>query len=139
MSFVKAVALDFDGVVVESVEIKNSAFGEIFRDRFPDKVDEIVAFQAANVGMSRFEKFPLIYEHVLGLPFPDGEMERLDHALSAVVFEGVATCAFVPGAKELIERRSATYPFYVASATPEHEARRLVKRRGLAQRFRAVY
>lgn len=136
---ISVLALDFDGVVVESVELKNRAFGELFRDTHPDKVEEVVAFQIANVGLSRFEKFPRIYEEILGAPFPDGESERLDAALTALVYEGVVACAFVPGARELIERRAAELPVYVASATPEEEVRSLVEARGLAPFVRAAY
>ena len=139
MSRIAAVALDFDGVVVESVELKNRAFGELFRDSHPDRVEEIVAFQVANVGLSRFDKFPRIYEEILGLPFPDGESERLDRRLTELVFEGVATCAFVPGARELIERRSRELPFFVASATPQQEMRALVEARGLAAWIASTY
>jgi phosphoglycolate phosphatase-like HAD superfamily hydrolase len=136
---ISALALDFDGVVVESVELKNRAFGELFRDTHPDKVEEVVAFQVANVGLSRFEKFPRIYEEILGLPFPEGESERLDAALSELVYDGVCSCAFVPGARELIERVAGELPVYVASATPEDEVRSLVAARGLAPFVHAAY
>lgn len=139
MTQVAVLALDFDGVVVESVDLKNRAFGELFRDTHPEKVEDVVAFQIANVGLSRFEKFPRIYEEILGLPFPEGESARLDAALSALVYEGVATCAFVPGARELIERVAAELPVYIASATPEEEVRSLVDARGLTPFVRAAY
>ena len=136
---IRALALDFDGVVVESVELKNRAFGELFRDTHPDKVEAVVAFQIEHMGLSRFDKFPRIYAEVLGEPFPEGESERLDAALTALVYEGVATCPFVPGARELIERRSKEVPVFVASATPELEVRSLVEARGLAPFVTAAY
>jgi phosphoglycolate phosphatase-like HAD superfamily hydrolase len=133
------IALDFDGVVVESVDLKNRAFGELFRDSDPEHVEAVIAFQTANVGLSRFEKFPLIYEQILGRPMPAGESERLDRRLTQLVYEGVANCPFVPGARELIEHASRTVPVYIASATPEDEVRGLVEERGLAPFVRAVY
>jgi phosphoglycolate phosphatase-like HAD superfamily hydrolase len=136
---IAALALDFDGVVVESVELKNRAFGELFRDSHPELVEEVVAFQVENVGLSRFEKFPLIYERILDEPFPDGESELLDRRLTELVYDGVATCPFVTGARELVERRSGEVPVYVASATPEEEVRSLVEARGLAPFVRAAY
>ncbi len=136
---IAALALDFDGVVVESVEIKNRAFGELFRDSHPHLVEDVVAFQVANMGLSRFEKFPLIYERILGEPFPEGESERLDRRLTELVYDGVATCPFVPGARELIEEASRRMPVYVASATPEEEVRSLVEARGLGPFVRAAY
>ena len=136
---IRALALDFDGVVVESVELKNRAFGELFRESHPGKVDAVVAFQIEHMGLSRFEKFPRIYAEVLGEPFPEDESERLDAALTALVYDGVATCPFVPGARKLIERRSAELPVFVASATPQEEVRSLVEARGLAPYVTAAY
>lgn len=135
----KAIALDFDGVVVESVHLKNLAFGELFRDEHPDKVDDVVHFQLAHMGLSRLEKFPRIYAEILGVPFPDGELERLDERFSQIVYDAVVACPFVPGARELLERRSSALPFFVVSATPEWEVRRIVEARGLERYFRAVY
>lgn len=139
MSEVAAVVFDFDGVIVESVDLKNEAFGELFRAEHPDKVDAILSFQLENVGLSRLVKFPRIYEEILGIPFPEGELERLDAAFSQIVFDAVATCPFVAGAEALLERLAAGHPLYVASATPEGEVRALVERRGIASRFRGVY
>ena len=136
---IRALALDFDGVVVESVELKNRAFGELFRETHPERVEDVVAFQIAHMGLSRFEKFPRIYEEVLGEPFPEGASERLDRMLTELVYEGVATCPFVHGARELIERVSAELPVYVASATPEEEVRSLAEARGLAPFLTAAY
>lgn len=132
------LVLDFDGVVVESVELKDRAFGELFRESHPDRVDDIVRFQSEIPGRSRYERFPLIHEF-LGIPYPEGEEARLDHRLNALLFEAVSTCPFVPGARELLVRRSADVPVYVASATPEDEVRALIEARGLAPFVRAAY
>jgi phosphoglycolate phosphatase-like HAD superfamily hydrolase len=139
MSSPAAAVFDFDGVIVESVDLKNRAFGELFRADHPEKVDEIIAFQLENVGASRLTKFPRIYEEILGLPFPAGELERLDREFSRIVFDAVATCPFVPGAEALLERLDTEgVPLYIASATPEREVQRLVETRGLSNRFHAV-
>lgn len=138
MTAYDVLILDFDGVVVESVDLKDRAFGELFRDTHPERVEELVGFQAQIAGRSRYERFPLIYEY-LGLPFPEGETERLDRRLSALLFDAVATCPFVTGAVELLELRSQEVPIYVASATPEDEVRKLIEARGLASYIRAAY
>ena len=138
MTAFDVLVLDFDGVVVESVELKDRAFGELFRDTHPERVEELVRFQSQIAGRSRYERFPLIYEY-LGLPFPEGESERLDRRLSELLFDAVASCPFVAGARDAIERWRREVPVYVASATPEEEVRRLVDARGLASYFKAAY
>lgn len=130
---------DFDGVIVESNDLKNQAWGELFAADYPQHVDEILRFQLENVGLSRYDKFPVIYRDILGIPFPDGEMERLDREFSRLVVDGVLACELVPGARPFLERRQLSYLLYVASATPELEVREIVRRRGLAELFTDVY
>lgn len=64
MKPIDAIFFDFDGVILESVDIKGWAFGKLF-ENYPQHVDEIVAFHFANGGMSRFDKFRYIYKKYL--------------------------------------------------------------------------
>lgn len=134
----RAVAFDFDGVIVESVDLKNRAFGELFRDKHPDKVEEVIHFQLENIGLSRLEKFPRIYDEILGVAFPEGELERLDERFSRIVYEAVVSCPFVAGALELLVRLHVDHRLFVVSATPQWELQRIVELRGLSPYFTAV-
>ena len=58
MKDIKAIFFDFDGVILESVDVKGWAFGKPF-EAYPQYVDEIVAFHHRNGGMYRFDKFRL--------------------------------------------------------------------------------
>ena len=44
---IKAIILDFDGVILESVSVKTEAFRKLFSNK-PDYVDEIVEFHIKN-------------------------------------------------------------------------------------------
>ena len=61
---IKAIAFDFDGVLVESSNIKTDAFRRLFSD-YPDKVDELVEYHKKNMGISRYVKFQYFYEVLL--------------------------------------------------------------------------
>ncbi|MDD1661933.1 MAG: HAD family hydrolase, partial [Methanomicrobiales archaeon] len=64
---IASLLLDFDGVILESVEVKTRAFRELFSFR-PDHVGEIVAYHMRNTGVSRFDKFRHIYREILKEP-----------------------------------------------------------------------
>jgi beta-phosphoglucomutase-like phosphatase (HAD superfamily) len=51
---VQAVIFDFDGVIVESMDIKTQAFVELFRDH-PEHHETIVRLHLENGGMSRYD------------------------------------------------------------------------------------
>ncbi|KFI34550.1 hypothetical protein HX99_01395 [Peptococcaceae bacterium SCADC1_2_3] len=48
---IKAIIFDFDGVIIESAEIKTRAFELLFAG-YPDKVKEIIAYHKKNMGGS---------------------------------------------------------------------------------------
>jgi phosphoglycolate phosphatase-like HAD superfamily hydrolase len=134
---IRAAVFDFDGVVLESVEIKTVAFRRLFGDH-PDG-ERMVAYHLANGGISRFEKFRWFYEAVRGEPLAADESARLGDRFSELVLDEVRRCAYVPGAHELLTRLAARIPLFVASGTPEDELREIVAHRGLDALFRGVY
>lgn len=138
MPRLRAIVLDFDGVVVESLDVKMRAFAELFRDH-PDHVEAIVAHHRAYPGVSRYEKFHHIYATLLRRPLAAAEMRRLDRRFSALVRDAVVACPFVKGARPFLRFASARVPVFVASATPQAELRWIVRQRELAPFFAGVY
>ena len=132
------LVFDFDGVILESADIKTRAFRELFAAH-PDRVEEIVAYHEANAGISRLLKFRHIYGSMLGRPLGPEEERALGERFAALVIEEVVCCPFVPGALELLQAYSGRRPLFVASGTPDDELRRIVAARALTALFRGVY
>lgn len=134
----RAVVLDFDGVVIESVAIKGAAFRALFA-AYPQHLDAIERFHYDNAGMSRHRKFAWIYDHLLCQPLSSEQSQALGERFGTLVADAMRTCAFVPGAREFIEAHQHHEPLFVASGTPEEELKAIINDRGLALSFRAVY
>jgi len=134
----KAIVFDFDGVILESMDIKTQAFRDLFRD-YPDHLDDIVRLHVENGGMSRFEKFRIIYRDFFKKPLDVKQLEELGARFSDLVFQKVLSCPFVPGAERFLEKYSQTHLLFVASGTPEPELVQIVEKRGLGRFFRGVY
>ncbi len=134
----RAIVFDFDGVILESVDIKTRAFEGLFK-AYPEHVHNIVQFHLANGGMSRFDKFKYFYREFLNKPLSERELEQLGNRFSELVFEAILRCPFVAGAREFLEKYSARYDLFVASGTPQEEMRTIVVRRGIEQFFQGVY
>lgn len=136
---VRAVVFDFDGVIVESGDIKTEAFVELFADH-PEHLPAIKRHHLDNLGTSRFIKFAWIYQHLLNLPFDVGEKVRLGDRFSAIVFQKVCETPFVPGALEALDVLSrAGVHMVVSSGTPQDELDRIVDARGLRRFFTEVH
>ena len=61
----KRVFFDFDGVILDSVDVKTKAFGKMFEAYGSDVQKEVVQYHLENCGVSRFEKFRYYYENIL--------------------------------------------------------------------------
>jgi len=53
----QAVFFDFDGVILDSVDVKTDAFVAIFRGYGPKIREDVVKYHHENGGVSRMEKF----------------------------------------------------------------------------------
>lgn len=134
----RAVVFDFDGVILESVDVKARAFVTLF-GRWPEHADEIRRLHLDNAGMTRYEKFERIHRDILGAPLDEEEKTRLGRDFARLIREEMLGCEFVPGARKLLARLHGSYTLFVASATPEPEVREIVLARALDRFFAAVY
>ena len=134
----KAVAFDFDGVILESADIKTDAMKTLFAGHGAH-LAEIVALHERHAGISRYVKFDMIYRDILRAPLPPAVRQELGRKFSALVLEKVLACPFVPGAREFLKARHRSLPLFVASGTPDCELAEIVAGRGLARYFKGVY
>jgi phosphoglycolate phosphatase-like HAD superfamily hydrolase len=131
---IRAAVFDFDGVVLESADIKTNAFRRLF-----DGDSAAVAYHLDHQGVSRYEKFRHITTEILGRPYTEADERRLGKRFSELVLDEVLACPFVPGARELLQRRARELALFVASGTPEDELRQIASARGVAGWFAGIY
>ena len=136
---IDAVFFDFDGVIVESNEVKIEAFREIYAPYGDDVVARVLEEHLRQEGVSRVVKLERFHREFLGIPLDAAALDALAARYCALVEEKVVACAQVPGALAALEAWGAVRPLYVVSGTPQEELRRIVDRRGLARHFRGVY
>ena len=134
----KAVIFDFDGVILESADIKTEAFLDLFAD-YPEHRQSILRYHLDNVGISRYRKFEWIYSQLLGIPLDDDQSKHLGRAFSDIALGKILTCSYVPGALECLQSLSERTRLFVASGTPQDELDLIVERRGLRRFFTGVF
>ena len=137
---IRAVVFDFDGVILESADVKTDAFVELYAEHGPEVVGRVRAHHLANLGISRFKKFAWIAEHVLGQALTADDSAALGQRFSDLALAKVLAAPFVPGADAALGALAALgLPMFVASGTPHDELQLIVLRRGLGPAFREVH
>jgi len=135
---IQAIGFDFDGVLVESVDIKTRAYASLFEDKGPEVVRQVIDYHLAHSGISRFEKFRTIHSDILKQKLSDKRFQFLCDRFSKIVVDAVVAAPWVAGAREFLERNFRGYRMFVVSGTPESELREIVERRGMTRFFEAV-
>ena len=134
----KAVIFDFDGVILESAEIKTQAFLDLFSDH-PQHREAILRHHLDNVGVSRYRKFEWIYSQLLQMPLEKRESQHLGKAFSDIALGKILACSYVPGALESLEQMQGGARLFIASGTPQEELDLIVDRRDLRRFFTGVH
>ena len=135
----QSIIFDFDGVIVESGDIKTNAFADLYQSYGDLIVKEVVRYHKLNGGLSRYKKFRYFQKYLLKKPpLTQNEEDKLDETFSRLVVEAVINSDSVPGADEFIKIEASRIPLFIASGTPETELNTIVTRRGLAPYFTGV-
>ena len=139
MTTLRAIVFDFDGVILESADVKTEAFVELYAAHGPEVVAQVRAHHLANLGLSRFKKFEWISENVFGTSLTESARTALGERFSDLALARVLDAPFVPGAVAALDALAVQFPLFVASGTPDDELKLIVDRRGLTSRFREVH
>ncbi len=136
----EAVFFDFDGVILDSVDVKTKAFAKMFRKYGPEVERKVVEYHLNNGGVSRFDKFRYYYEKILSKPVNEKIIKSLSKQFSDLVIDGVLASPFIRGAMETLEfLRKNNRPAYLVSGTPQNEIRLIVEKKRLSFFFQEVY
>ena len=136
----QAVFFDFDGVILDSVDVKTRAFAAMFRPYGPEVERAVVEYHLANGGVSRFKKFEYYYKHLLQKPINQEILEALSREFNQLAMEGVLAAPFIDGALYTLKQfKQQGIPAFVVSGTPDEEIKVIVEKRNLAPYFLEVH
>jgi HAD superfamily hydrolase (TIGR01549 family) len=138
MKKIKVVIFDFDGVLVESVEIKNQAFQKVFKDKNDFFVKEIGKYCNNNPGVTRKKKFTHILNKILNESPTKEKVQRLSAQFSQLTNESIIAASEVKGASKFIKANDH-YRLYIASATPQKDLKYIVEMKKWKEYFCQIY
>ena len=139
MARCSAIFFDFDGVLVESLDVKVEAFRRLYAPHGKSIQEQALDHYISNTGVPRIHRFRHCHERFLGVSLSDDEAEALSDQFGHMVEDAVVACAWVAGAREFLEAHAERQPCFVVSATPREELERILHRRQMRHFFAAAY
>jgi len=131
----EAVFFDFDGVIVDSVDIKAKAFGILFESYGSQIQKKVMAHHLNNGGMTRSEKIKYYFEAFVGQKISGNKLMTYCEKFSKIVEKEVVAAPEIAGAKGFLQKASKIIKCFIVSATPDDELIRIVEKRDLKKYF----
>lgn len=134
----EAIIFDFDGVILNSVNIKTKAFKEIYSPYGAEIAKKVVDYHITHGGISRYEKFKFWHREYLNIELSPVELEKLGKHFSNIVYQKVLASPFIKGADMFLKKHSENIPCFVCTGTPEKEILQIIQKLGIKKHFKEV-
>ena len=129
---------DFDGVLVESNEIRFNGFRKLFKDYPQDQVEILVGYAKANGGVSRYKKIEYFFNEIRQEPVSNESVNRWAAQFSKLVEQDIVEAKPVEGSLGFLEEYSNQFDFAIVSGSDQAELRRVCQKRGIDYYFKRI-
>ena len=126
----KVIIYDFDGVILDSVNIKTDAFLEIYKNCDEETLSQIKNFHLTNGGISRFKKFEFFEKNILNKKINKNHIDSLAYLFEKIVKHKVVKASYIDFVIDFLNENMFTSKQYVCTGTPENEAIQIIKEKG---------
>jgi len=130
---------DFDGIILESLDIKTEAFVDTFKEHGPRVCSLVRSHHMANGGVSRFEKIPFYLREYCKVEVNESRVSQYLEKFEENVGQRIIEASLVPGVLSFIKKYSQSYDLYISSGTPQVELNNILVNRGLQKYFVQAY
>ena len=129
---------DFDGIIKDSLEVKEVAFGDLFHASGKDIVAKVRAHHNENSGISRFEKIPLYLDWSGITPTPE-IINEFCNRFSNLTLQRIIDSPWVPGIREYLMTHHSRQSFILLTAMPQVEIEHIIDILGISGLFQQVF
>lgn len=134
----RTIVFDFDGVLVDSVELKGSAFSQVLEILDTNVSDEIAEHHLSNPSMGREEKLlhymSIHRDHIAqGIQLPEALSQ-----FSRQVISSLSRIGLMDGCRDFLAHFSATHDLQICSSAPDWEITEILSNLGVLKYFSKI-
>lgn len=139
MGKIKNILWDFDGVILDSMPVREIGFRKVLQDYPLDDVESLISFHNNNGGLSRYVKFKYFYEQILEEKLSEEKLNDLTSRFSTVMRELLINKdLLINDSVRFIKENYLEYNFHIVSGSDQEELRFLCKQLDIAQYFLSI-
>jgi len=137
---VKNILFDFDGVILDSMPVRERGFKKIFEGYDSRLVEKLLVYHNKNGGLSRYVKIRYFYEKLLNQAVSDKEINKIAENFSIIMrAELINEKYLVDETVDFIDKNYKNYNFHIVSGSDQKELRFLCKEIGIERYFISIY
>ncbi|MBE0491147.1 MAG: HAD family hydrolase [Sulfurospirillum sp.] len=139
MNKIKNILWDFDGVILDSMPIRDYGFRKIFESYPEDLVEGFIRYHRLNGGLSRFHKIKYFYNHLLNKEISEKQIQDYAEQFTIIMKEQLTNEKYlIRDSVDFIKSNHKNYNFHIVSGSEHHELNYLCKNLDLADFFLSI-
>jgi len=136
----KNILWDFDGVIMDSMPIRDRGFIEVLKSFPEEQVNELVAYHQKNGGLSRYVKFRYFYEQILKESITDEQVNDLALKFSEIMLSLLIDEALlIRDSVDFILSKGRNFNMHIVSGSDGKELNHICKELNLSQYFISIH
>jgi len=136
---IKNILFDFDGVILDSMPIRDYGFKEIFKDFDDGLVNKLLEYHNQNGGLSRYVKIKYFYNKLLKQEISEEKITNYADNFSKIMkIELVDKRYLIADTLKFIKESYKKYNLHIVSGSDERELQYLCKELEIDSFFQSV-
>ena len=135
----EAILFDFDGVLLNSNEVRDLGFEKVLIDFPKNQVDKLLEFHKANGGLSRYVKFRYFFNEIKGEPISDNRLSELTDQFSTIMRKMlVDSTLLIEETIGFVQKEYGNTDMHIVSGSDQDELRFLCNSLKISQYFKSI-
>ena len=135
----KTIFWDFDGVLMNSNEVRNRGFLEVLKNYPKKQVDQLMDFHQRNGGLSRYVKFRYFFEQIRGESISEEKVQKWADKFSEIMLKSLMNDELlIEETIEFVVKNHERYNMHIVSGSDGNELRQICKGLEIDQYFNSI-
>ena len=136
---IKNILWDFDGVIIDSLAIRDYGFREIFKEFDKQSVDKLIQYHNYNGGLSRFHKIEYFFNEILKQNITQDEILQYADKFTQIMRQSLSDKKYlINDTVNFIKNNYKNYNFHIVSGSEHNELNFLCQKLDLSQYFISI-
>jgi len=137
---IKNILWDFDGVILDSMPIRDYGFRKIFEEFDKNLVNKFLEYHALNGGLSRFHKIKYFYNTILSKEISEEQVVEYANKFTIIMKDKLTNKRYlIQNSINFIKSNHKKYNFHIVSGSEHHELNYLCEKLNLTEYFLGIH